>query len=146
MRGKGLAPQVRQHSVSAFFDGGETHASSLSSKDFGKAGPLPGDFGTGGLNTGSRGIPRGEGSNAHAAAARCFWKRYLMPGILGTCYRAAKWMAPAETQGGSGVELCSHADGSACKLSLAYALCPNVQQVLREASPPGFSESAECGC
>jgi hypothetical protein len=32
------------------------------------------------------------------------------------------------------------ADGSARKLVLVYPLCPNVQQTLRQASPPRFSE------
>jgi hypothetical protein len=37
------------------------------------------------------------------------------------------------------------ADGSARKLVLVHPLCPNVQQALREASPPRFSESAADG-
>jgi len=65
--------------------------------------------------------------------------------FTGTCYRAANWIALGETQGRGRMDRYQQADGSARKLVLVYPLCPNAQQALREASPPRFSESAECG-
>ncbi len=60
--------------------------------------------------------------------------------FAGTCYRAANWIALGETQGRGRMDRCHRADGSARKLVLVYPLCPNVQQRLRDASPPRFSE------
>jgi len=65
--------------------------------------------------------------------------------FAGTCYRAANWLPLGETQGRGRMDRRHQADGSARKLVLVYPLCPNAQQALREASPPRFSESAECG-
>lgn len=62
--------------------------------------------------------------------------------FAGTCYRAANWIPLGETQGRGRMDRHHQADGSARKLVLVYPLCPNVQQRLREASPPRFSESA----
>jgi len=65
--------------------------------------------------------------------------------FAGTCYRAANWIALGETQGRGRMDRYHQADGSARKLVLVYPLCPNLQQALREASPPRFSASAESG-
>lgn len=63
----------------------------------------------------------------------------------GTCYRAANWIPLGETQGRGRMDRHHQADGSARKLVLVYPLCPNVQQRLREASPPRSPESgADC--
>jgi len=65
--------------------------------------------------------------------------------FAGTCYRAANWILLGETQGRGRMDRYHEADGSARKLVLVHPLCPNVQQALREASPPRFSESAADG-
>ena len=65
--------------------------------------------------------------------------------FAGTCYRAANWILLGETQGRGRMDRYHQADGSARKLVLVHPLCPNVQQALREASPPRFSESAADG-
>jgi hypothetical protein len=65
--------------------------------------------------------------------------------FAGTCYRAANWIPLGETQGRGRMDRYHEADGSARKLVLVYPLCLNVQQRLREASPPRFTESgADC--
>ena len=65
--------------------------------------------------------------------------------FAGTCYRAANWIPLGETQGRGRMDRYHQADGSARKLVLVYPLCLNVQQRLREASPPRFTESgADC--
>ncbi len=65
--------------------------------------------------------------------------------FAGTCYRAANWIALGETHGRGRMDPHHAADGSARKLVLVYALCPSVQQRLREASAPRFLESgADC--
>jgi hypothetical protein len=79
---KRLAPQVRQHSVSALFHGGATRANSLSKKDFGKLGAVPDDFGTPRLKTGARRLPRPPRSGGATATARCCWKRSSTPAVL----------------------------------------------------------------
>jgi hypothetical protein len=61
--------------------------------------------------------------------------------FTGTCYRAANWIPLGQTQGRGRMDRYHQADGSARKLVLVYPLCPNVQQRLREASPPRFSEA-----
>jgi hypothetical protein len=61
--------------------------------------------------------------------------------FAGTCYRAANWTPLGETQGRGRMDRRHQADGSARKLVLVYPLCSNVQQRLRQASPPRFSES-----
>jgi len=62
--------------------------------------------------------------------------------FAGTCYRAANWIALGQTTGRGRMDRYHQADGSARKLVLVYPLCPNVQQWLREASPPRFTEPA----
>jgi hypothetical protein len=47
-----------------------------------------------------------------------------------------------ETQGRGRMERSHQADGSARKLLFVYPLCPDVQQRLREARLPCFSEAA----
>jgi len=89
---------------------------------------------------GPRPLDRLERSGAGAEETLVDGQRFA-----GTCYRAANWMALGETQGRGRMDRYHQADGSARKLVLVYPLCPNAQQALREASPPRFSESAECG-
>lgn len=60
--------------------------------------------------------------------------------FAGTCYRAANWIALGETQGRGRMDRYHRADGSARKLVLVYPVCSNLQQRLREAAPPCFSE------
>ena len=65
--------------------------------------------------------------------------------FAGTCYRAANWIALGETRGRGRMDRHHEADGSARKLVLVYPLCRDVQQRLREASPPRSPESgADC--
>jgi hypothetical protein len=61
--------------------------------------------------------------------------------FAGTCYRAANWIPLGETQGRGRMDRFHRADGSARKLVLAYPLCRDVKQRLREAQPPCFSEA-----
>jgi len=61
--------------------------------------------------------------------------------FAGTCYRAANWILLGETQGRGRMDRHHQADGSARKLVFVYPLCPNVQQRLRQASPPCFAEA-----
>jgi hypothetical protein len=61
--------------------------------------------------------------------------------FAGTCYRAANWILLGETQGRGRMDRYHQADGSARKLVLVYPLCSDVQQRLREASPPRFAEA-----
>lgn len=61
--------------------------------------------------------------------------------FAGTCYRAANWILLGETQGRGRMDRYHQADGSARKLVLVYPLCRDVQQRLREAQPPCFSEA-----
>ncbi|MEK7751007.1 MAG: DUF4338 domain-containing protein [Acidobacteriota bacterium] len=65
--------------------------------------------------------------------------------FAGTCYRAANWILLGETQGRGRMDRYHQADGSARKLLFVYPLCPSVQQRLRQAQPPRFSE-AQTGC
>jgi hypothetical protein len=65
--------------------------------------------------------------------------------FAGTCYRAANWIALGETRGRGRMDRHHEADGSARKLVLVYPLCRDVQQRLREASPPRSSESGADG-
>ena len=60
--------------------------------------------------------------------------------FAGTCYRAANWVPLGQTQGRGRMDRYHQADGSAGKLMFVYPLCRHVQQRLREAQPPCFSE------
>jgi hypothetical protein len=60
--------------------------------------------------------------------------------FAGTCYRAANWILLGQTQGRGRMDRYHKADGSARKLIFVYPLCQSIQQRLREASPPRFSE------
>jgi hypothetical protein len=60
---------------------------------------------------------------------------------MGTCYRAANWIPLGQTQGRGRMDRHHQAVGSARKLVLVYPLCRDVQQRLREAQPPCFSEA-----
>jgi len=62
--------------------------------------------------------------------------------FAGTCYRAANWIPLGETSRRGRMDRYHQADGSARKLVLVYPLCPDVQQRLRQAPPPRFSEPA----
>jgi hypothetical protein len=61
--------------------------------------------------------------------------------FAGTCYRAANWIALGETRGRGRMDRHHEADGSARKLVLVYPLCRDVQQRLRQALPPQYSEA-----
>jgi len=61
--------------------------------------------------------------------------------FAGTCYRAANWIALGETRGRGRMDRHREADGSARKLVLVYPLCRDVQQRLRQALPPQYSET-----
>jgi hypothetical protein len=61
--------------------------------------------------------------------------------FAGTCYRAANWILLGQTQGRGRMDRYHQADGSARKLVFVYPLCSHVQQRLREAQPPWFSEA-----
>jgi len=61
--------------------------------------------------------------------------------FAGTCYRAANWILLGQTQGRGRMDRYHQADGSARKLVFVYPLCRHVQQRLREAQPPCFSEA-----
>jgi len=61
--------------------------------------------------------------------------------FAGACYRAANWIALGETRGRGRMDRRHEADGSARKLVLVYPLCRDVQQRLREASPPRCTEA-----
>jgi len=61
--------------------------------------------------------------------------------LAGTCYRAANWILLGQTQGRGRMDRYHQADGSARKLVFVYPLCSHVQQRLREAQPPCFSEA-----
>jgi hypothetical protein len=61
--------------------------------------------------------------------------------FAGTCYRAANWILLGETQGRGRMDRYHQADGSARKLLFVYPLCPSVQQRLRVALAPRFSEA-----
>jgi len=60
--------------------------------------------------------------------------------FAGTCYRAANWILLGETQGRGRMDRCHQADGSARKLVFVYPLSKSVQQRLRQALPPRFSQ------
>jgi hypothetical protein len=60
--------------------------------------------------------------------------------FAGTCYRAANWIPLGETQGRGRMDRYHQADGSARKLVLVYPLSKSVQQQLRQALPPRFSQ------
>jgi hypothetical protein len=62
--------------------------------------------------------------------------------LAGACYGAANWIALGETQGRGRMDRHHQADGSARKLVLVYPLCRDVQQRLRQALPPQYSEAA----
>ncbi|MCL6547114.1 MAG: DUF4338 domain-containing protein [Bryobacteraceae bacterium] len=62
--------------------------------------------------------------------------------FAGICDRAANSILLGQTQGRGRMDRYHQADGSACKLLLVYPLCRHVQQRLREAQPPRFSEAA----
>jgi hypothetical protein len=61
--------------------------------------------------------------------------------FAGTSYRAATWIRLGQTQGRGRMDRYRQADGSARKLLFVYPLCRDVQQRLREAQPPCFSEA-----
>jgi hypothetical protein len=61
--------------------------------------------------------------------------------FAGTCYRVATWMLAVQTQVRGRMDRYHQADGSARKLLFVYPLCRDVQQRLREAQPPCFSEA-----
>jgi len=61
--------------------------------------------------------------------------------FAGTCYRAANWIPLGQTQGRGRMDRYQQADGSARKLVSVYPHCCDVQQRLREAQPPWFSEA-----
>jgi hypothetical protein len=61
--------------------------------------------------------------------------------FAGTCYRAANWIPLGQTQGRGRMDRHHQADGSARKLVFVYPLCRHVQQRLREAQAPCFSEA-----
>ena len=61
--------------------------------------------------------------------------------FAGTCYRAANWIPLGQTQGRGRMDRYHQADGSARKLLFVCPLCRHVQQRLREAQPPCFSEA-----
>jgi hypothetical protein len=61
--------------------------------------------------------------------------------FAGTCYRAAHWIPLGQTPGRGRMDRYHQADGSARKLLFVYPLCRDVQQRLREAQPPCFSEA-----
>jgi hypothetical protein len=82
-----------------------------------------------------------------AARKRPYGYRPLLLEILvdrqrfaGTCYRAANWIPLRQTQRRGRMDRYHQADGSARKLLFVYPLCRDVQQRLREAQPPCFSE------
>jgi hypothetical protein len=60
--------------------------------------------------------------------------------FAGTCYRAANWIPLGQTQGRGRMDRYHQADGSARKLVFVYPLSKSVQQRLRQALPPRFSQ------
>gem|GEM_PF-4760445 len=67
--------------------------------------------------------------------------------FAGACYRAANWIPLGQTQGRGRMDRHHQADGSAGNLVFVYPLCRHVQQRLREAQAPCFSEAeADTNC
>jgi len=89
--------------------------------------------------------------NVDADHSRREWRRCRCQALLetlvdgqrfaGACYRAANWILRGQTQGRGRMDCYHQADGSARKLLFVYPLCRDVQQRLREAQPPCFSEA-----
>jgi hypothetical protein len=61
--------------------------------------------------------------------------------FAGICYRAANWILLGETQGRGRMDRYHQAVGSTRKRVFVYPLCGLVQQRLREAQAPCFSEA-----
>ena len=65
----------------------------------------------------------------------------VRPALRRDLHRAAYWIPLGQTQGRGRMDRHHEADGSARKLLFVYPLCRDVQQRLREAQPPCFSEA-----